>query len=217
MAWLSGSSGHKGVSALGHSGLWTSGLGKPCQLGSVNSGLHVASWSHVCAPMPPFYQFIHSFIPQTLASPTCGHHAAAAKSLQSCLTLCDPIDGSPPGSRVPGILQARTLEWVAISFSTLDAGKEDQRDSVLVLPELIMVHEETDAMQIHMQERLAGERTAGEMSWERNKLSRLAEQTGKYPKGGDNPNIHQQVNAEKTRSIHTVGYYPAVKRHEAHD
>ena len=43
--------------------------------------------------------------------------AAAAKSLQSCLTLCDPIDGNPPGSPVPGILQARTLEWVAISFS----------------------------------------------------------------------------------------------------
>ena len=43
--------------------------------------------------------------------------AAAAKSLQSCLTLRDPIDGSPPGSPVPGILQARTLEWVAISFS----------------------------------------------------------------------------------------------------
>ena len=43
--------------------------------------------------------------------------AAAAKSLQSCLTLCNPIDGSPPGSPVPGILQARTLEWVAISFS----------------------------------------------------------------------------------------------------
>ena len=42
---------------------------------------------------------------------------AAAKSLQSCLTLCDPTDGSPPGSPVPGILQARTLEWVAISFS----------------------------------------------------------------------------------------------------
>ena len=42
---------------------------------------------------------------------------AAAKSLQSCLTLCDPIDGSPPGTPVPGILQARTLEWVAISFS----------------------------------------------------------------------------------------------------
>ena len=43
--------------------------------------------------------------------------AAAAKSLQSCPTPCDPIDGSPPGSSVPGILQARTLEWVAISFS----------------------------------------------------------------------------------------------------
>ena len=43
--------------------------------------------------------------------------AAAAKSLQSCPTLCSPIDGSPPGSAVPGILQARTLEWVAISFS----------------------------------------------------------------------------------------------------
>ena len=42
---------------------------------------------------------------------------AAAKSLQSCSTLCDPTDGSPPGSPVPGILQARTLEWVAISFS----------------------------------------------------------------------------------------------------
>ena len=43
--------------------------------------------------------------------------AAAAKSLQSCPTLCNPIDGSPLGSAVPGILQARTLEWVAISFS----------------------------------------------------------------------------------------------------
>ena len=44
--------------------------------------------------------------------------AAAAKSLQSCPTLCNPIDGSPPGSPIPGILQARTLEWVAISFSS---------------------------------------------------------------------------------------------------
>ena len=44
-------------------------------------------------------------------------HAAAAKLLQSCPTLCDPIDGGPPGSCIPGILQARTLEWVAISFS----------------------------------------------------------------------------------------------------
>ena len=46
--------------------------------------------------------------------------AAAAKSLQSCPTLCDPIDGSPLGSPDPGILQARTLEWVAISFSNND-------------------------------------------------------------------------------------------------
>ena len=43
--------------------------------------------------------------------------ATAAKSLQLCPTLCNPIDGSPPGSPVPGILQARTLEWIAISFS----------------------------------------------------------------------------------------------------
>ena len=47
--------------------------------------------------------------------------AAAAKSLQSCPTLCNPTDGNPPGSVIPGILQARTLEWGAISFS--NAGK----------------------------------------------------------------------------------------------
>ena len=45
--------------------------------------------------------------------------AAAAKSLQSCLTLCNPIDDSPPGCPIPGILQARILEWVAISFSNV--------------------------------------------------------------------------------------------------
>ena len=56
--------------------------------------------------------YIHIFTKHLL-----GTTAAAAKSLQSCPTLCDPIDGSPPGSPVPGILQARTLEWVAISFS----------------------------------------------------------------------------------------------------
>ena len=49
--------------------------------------------------------------------------AAAAKSLQSCPTLCDPIDGSPPDSPIPGILQARTLEWVAISFSNASKWK----------------------------------------------------------------------------------------------
>ena len=47
------------------------------------------------------------------------NYAAAAKSLQLCLPLCDPIDGIPPGSTIPGILQARTLEWVAISFSKI--------------------------------------------------------------------------------------------------
>ena len=47
----------------------------------------------------------------------------AAESLQSCPTLCDPLDGSPPGSTVPGTLQARTLEWVAISFSNHDSEK----------------------------------------------------------------------------------------------
>ena len=53
----------------------------------------------------------------------CGNSAAAAaaaKSLQSCLTLCDPIDGSPPGSPIPGILQARTLEWVAMGAKTTE-------------------------------------------------------------------------------------------------
>ena len=57
-----------------------------------------------------FYMYFFSPSPEPVA-------AAAAKSLQSCPTLCHPIDGSPPGSPVPGILQARTLEWVAISFS----------------------------------------------------------------------------------------------------
>ena len=63
-------------------------------------------------------------VPVQKACPVCAQAhpaplwAAAAKSLQSCLTLCDPIDGSPPDSSVPGILQASTLEWVAISLSS---------------------------------------------------------------------------------------------------
>ena len=56
------------------------------------------------------YQTCQTFVVMVAA-------ATAAKSLQSCPTLCDPRDGSPPGFPVPGILQARTLEWVAISFS----------------------------------------------------------------------------------------------------
>ena len=55
--------------------------------------------------------------PSELSGPRQAAAAAAAKSLQSCLTLCSPRDGSPSGSPVPGILQARTLEWVAIAFS----------------------------------------------------------------------------------------------------
>ena len=62
------------------------------------------------------YQLSHKRSPKGIIS-RIDAAAAAAKSLQSCPTLCDPVDGSPPGSPVPGILQARTLEWVAISFS----------------------------------------------------------------------------------------------------
>ena len=63
------------------------------------------------------YQLSHPGKPFNLFIMYAAAAAAASKSLQSCPTLCDPIDGSPPGSPVPGILQARTLEWVAISFS----------------------------------------------------------------------------------------------------
>ena len=80
---------------------------------------HTLTWIHhgcTCVPQPdpPSHLPPHP-IPQGHPSAAA---AAAAKSLQSCLTLCDPIDGSPPGSPVPGILQARTLEWVTISFSS---------------------------------------------------------------------------------------------------
>ena len=63
-----------------------------------------------------FYLPVH-WLEVWLLLPSVSFHYAAAKSLQLCPTLCDPIDGSPPVSPVPGILQARTLEWVAISFS----------------------------------------------------------------------------------------------------
>ena len=65
----------------------------------------------------PFPSKLHSLKPTTDVYKEYLLFFAAARSLQSCLTLCDPIDSSPPGSPVPGILQARTLEWVAISFS----------------------------------------------------------------------------------------------------
>ena len=62
--------------------------------------------------------FINSHLPLLFPLSLSSSAAAAAKSLQSCPTLCDPTDGSPPGSPVPGILQARILKWVAISFSS---------------------------------------------------------------------------------------------------
>ena len=77
---------------------WTAACQAPPSMGFSRQ----EDWSGVPVPSPP----------EDTA-------AAAAKSLQSCPTLCDPIDGSPPGSPVPGILQARTLEWVAISFSNV--------------------------------------------------------------------------------------------------
>ena len=69
-------------------------------------------WDHYPKKQP---QTSHFPFPLTQSSPAAA--AAAAKSLQLCRTLCDPIDGSPPGSPIPAILQARMLEWVAISFS----------------------------------------------------------------------------------------------------
>ena len=66
------------------------------------------------------YSSIYEWIKKIWYIYTMEHAAAAAKPLQSSPTLCDPIDGSPPGSAVPGIFQARTLEWVAIAFSTME-------------------------------------------------------------------------------------------------
>ena len=96
----------------------------PCPY--LGTGPHTYSWENSLCKLffilcqmnpiqlnPIFFDGFHRFfIPFTAAAA-----AAAAKLLQSCLTLCNPIDGSPPGSLVLGILQARTLEWVAISFS----------------------------------------------------------------------------------------------------
>ena len=80
----------------------------------------IAGWRHriIRLPEDPGNTVVSSGELRPVSPPTREEDAAAAKSLQSCLTLCDPIDGSPPDSPVPGILQARTLEWVAISFSS---------------------------------------------------------------------------------------------------
>ena len=83
-----------------------SGLSFPPPWDLSNPGI-----KHLSNTTSPESPILHLDTGKTLTTP------AAAKSLQSCPTLCDPIDGSPPGSPIPGILQARTLEWVAISFS----------------------------------------------------------------------------------------------------
>ena len=77
--------------------------------------LFATQWTVACqAPLSMGFPRQEHWSGLPFPSPLTHHAAAAAKSLQ---TLCDPIDGSPPGSPVPGILQARTLEWAAISFS----------------------------------------------------------------------------------------------------
>ena len=85
--------------------------------------------------------------------------AAAAKSLQSCPTLCDPIDGSPPGFPVPGILQARTLEWVAISFTNAwkwkVKGKSLSRVRLFVIP-WTAAHQAPPSMGLSRQENWSG-------------------------------------------------------------
>ena len=88
--------------------------------GLLSAGLFSGSFASILSrypTLPPTERFcVHTI--DSLHIFMSAAAAAAAKSLQSCPTLCDPIDGSPAGSPVPGILQARTLEWVAISFSS---------------------------------------------------------------------------------------------------
>ena len=97
-------------------GLWCF-AGDPWGSSTCGHITHSASPSHGVSPFS-FSKKVYLFIFGYAGSmETYTAAVAAAKSLQSCPTLCDPIDGSPPGSPVPGILQARTLEWGAIAFS----------------------------------------------------------------------------------------------------
>ena len=92
-----------------------------------------ATHSSICAWRIPWTEDSGGL--QSIGSQTATAAAAAAKSLQSCLMLCDPTDGSPPGSSVPGVLQARTLEWVATTKELIDnvviVSGEQQRDSAM--------------------------------------------------------------------------------------
>ena len=80
--------------------------------------LALSALTHLLSPWLFLFYFVQCIDSILVSRRVASAAAAAAKSHQSCPTLCDPIDGSPPGSSVPGILQARILEWVAISFSS---------------------------------------------------------------------------------------------------
>jgi len=84
-----------------------------CYLAAWMGGEFGGEWIQVCVRL----SFCCPL--ETITALLIGYAAAAAKSLQSCPTLCNPVDGSPPGSPVPGIFKARTLEWVVISFSAI--------------------------------------------------------------------------------------------------
>ena len=102
------------ASILQHSALFKVQLSHPYM--TTGKTIALTIWTFVGKIMSLLFNTLSRFV--TAFLPRKAHDAAAAaKLLQSCLTLCDPIDGSPPGSPVPGILQARTLEWAAISFS----------------------------------------------------------------------------------------------------
>ena len=92
---------HNSKASILHSAFFIVQLSHPCM--TTGKIIALTRWTFVSKVMSLLFNMLSA--------------AAAAKSLQWCPTLCDPIYGSPPGSPVPGILQARTLEWVAISFS----------------------------------------------------------------------------------------------------
>ena len=98
------------------------GDGIPAELFQILKDDAVKVWHSICQQIWKTQQWPQDwkrsvFIPVPKKGKAKECSTATAKSLQSCPNLCDPIDGSPPGSPIPGILQARTLEWVAISFS----------------------------------------------------------------------------------------------------
>ena len=96
-------------------GILSAALSQHHPLGISSTGILLSPLALFVLMLPKAHLTLHSRMSGSAAAAAAA--AAAAKSLQSCPTLCDPRDGSPPGSPIPGILQARTLEWVAISFS----------------------------------------------------------------------------------------------------